>query len=224
MAINKGAANSRPCRPGPHGPRSALEIRVSEHRGLQLQLLAVAHTGRDSAIGGEPNPGLRVAIIVAGIAGLTAARELFRSGFANIDIFEADRRLGGRTYSIPVAGQHTVYEMGAMRMPFFDAPDKPNSVLGYYAKAFGITTQDFPDPGSTVADTGIYLNGGLGPAPGSGGASTPELLIWTKTMKEPPTDELKAVYKKWSDFAGMVKAELPPITTHPAGTTSGTRW
>jgi tryptophan 2-monooxygenase len=87
----------------------------------------------NSAIGENKNPGLREANIVAGIAGLTAARELFRSGFANIDIFEADRRLGGRIYSIPVAGQRTVYEMGAMRMPFFDTPDKLNSVLGYYA-------------------------------------------------------------------------------------------
>src|SRR5206468_1664229 len=73
---------------------------------------------RGSSVGQNNRPKLRVAIIGAGIAGLTAARELFRSGYTNIDIYEASRRLGGRTYSLPVAGQHTVFEMGAMRLPF----------------------------------------------------------------------------------------------------------
>src|SRR5438445_6427894 len=54
---------------------------------------------------------LRIAIIGAGVAGLTAARELFRSGFTNIDIYEASERIGGRTYSLasPLPGDITTF-------------------------------------------------------------------------------------------------------------------
>ncbi|MEG3941133.1 FAD-dependent oxidoreductase [Microcoleus sp. S36b_A3] len=73
---------------------------------------------KNQSIGCNNDPQIKVAIIGAGIAGLTAARELFRCGYTNIDIYEASHRIGGRTYSRLVEGQHTVLEMGAMRMPF----------------------------------------------------------------------------------------------------------
>jgi tryptophan 2-monooxygenase len=163
------------------------------------RLLAEAE---DTGIGSNTKPNLRIAIIGAGVAGLTAARELFRSGYTQIDIFEGSDRIGGRTYSIPAPGQSTTFEMGAMRMPFFDQPGSQNSVLDYYRQQFNIAVQPFPDPGSQVANTGIYLNTGLGPAPKPD--SKPELLIWDKKEDEPPTKELQAVYKKWSDFAGLL--------------------
>ncbi|MBD2576411.1 FAD-dependent oxidoreductase [Oscillatoria sp. FACHB-1406] len=158
---------------------------------------------KNSAIARNTNPNLRIAIIGAGVAGLTAARELFRCGYTKIDIFEASDRIGGRTYSIPVEGQKTVLEMGAMRMPFFDTPGSCNSIIDYYTTRFGITTQNFPDPGSSVADTGIFINNGYGPdldCP----YPQPHLDIWHKEAKEPPSPKYVAVYQKWSNFANMV--------------------
>src|ERR1700761_7628592 len=69
--------------------------------------------------------GLRVAIIGAGIAGLTAAHELFRCGVTHLDIYEASGHIGGRLRSQPVDGQHTVFELGAMRIPMFTQPTGP---------------------------------------------------------------------------------------------------
>src|SRR5580700_8817611 len=40
-----------------------------------------------------------IAIIGAGIAGLVAAYELLRAGAANVVLFEASDRIGGRTWS-----------------------------------------------------------------------------------------------------------------------------
>jgi tryptophan 2-monooxygenase len=117
-----------------------------------------------TAIAQNQYPDLRIAVVGAGMAGLTAARELFRCGYTNIDIFEASDRIGGRNYSIPAPDRLTTYEMGAMRMPFFTQPGAQNCVLDYYRNLFGITTQPFPDPGSAAtASTGIYINDGRGP-------------------------------------------------------------
>src|SRR5690348_17799845 len=50
---------------------------------------------------GTLNPGMSVAIVGTGVAGLLAARELYRCGIRNMDIYEATDRIGGRNYSIP---------------------------------------------------------------------------------------------------------------------------
>uniref|UniRef100_A0A914CG45 Amine oxidase domain-containing protein n=1 Tax=Acrobeloides nanus TaxID=290746 RepID=A0A914CG45_9BILA len=42
-----------------------------------------------------------IAIIGAGFSGLSAARKLRNAGFTNVDIFEAENRIGGRVYPIP---------------------------------------------------------------------------------------------------------------------------
>jgi len=165
-----------------------------------------------SGIARNTNPGLRCAVVGAGVAGLVAARELFRCGVTNIDIYEASDRIGGRTYSIPAQGQYTTFEMGAMRMPFFwPAGSTPPSwgpgsqacVLDYYCSLFGVGTQDFPDPGSeAVASTGIYMNNGLGPSP----SGTPSLLIWSNPdgQQPPPSPVLAQIYALWEHFATMV--------------------
>ncbi|MEM7157584.1 MAG: FAD-dependent oxidoreductase [Myxococcota bacterium] len=160
-----------------------------------------------SSIGKNTNPSLRIAVIGAGIGGLTAARELFRSGYTNLDIYEASERIGGRTYSIPAPGQHTCFEMGAMRMPLFTEPGGLNSVLGYYTDRFRIAHSDFPNPGSPAAyDTGIYINDGHGPAPDL--SKPPQLLIWPRDQQAPPTPELAAVFYKWMHFAEMFAREV----------------
>lgn len=170
-----------------------------------LKLLQGAETtGIGRITGGSPP---RVAIVGAGIAGLTVASELFRSGFTQIDIFEATERIGGRDYSMPVPGRspierNTVYEMGAMRFPFFTEPSDQNSVMGYYAGRYGITTQPFPDPGTV--QTGIYINNGYGPDPDHP-LEKPQLLIWNPSDGKPPTPQLQAIYDKYVAFSQMVE-------------------
>jgi tryptophan 2-monooxygenase len=162
-----------------------------------------------SSIGQNRQPSQRVAIIGAGLAGLTVARELFRCGYTAVDLYEASDRIGGRTYSIPVQDEdnhHTVFEMGAMRIPFFSDPGSRNSVVDYYSTLFGLSTQPFPDPGSRIADTGIFLNNGYGPDADHPYAR-PTLSVWKKTQKKPPHRLFNQVYKKWSHFADLVKQE-----------------
>ncbi len=173
---------------------------------------------QSSGIGSNPNPGFRVAVIGCGVAGLTAARELFRSGYTRIDLYEATNRLGGRTYSVPADGQETCFELGAMRLPFFNtSPDDlpgNNSVLAWYAREYGIAFQPFPDPGSPVANTGIYLNDGYGPVREPMPGQKPELLLWESKDKPglpPPTPELQAIYNRWNSFATMFIDAVSPV-------------
>ncbi len=156
----------------------------------------------ENPIAKRGKPGFKVAIVGAGIAGLTAARELARAGFTHIDVFEATDRIGGRAYSVQVPRQQTMYELGAMRIPFFDKPGSKNSVMDYYAtKEFKFEVQDFPNPGSDHCDTGIYVNLGTGTTD----RHPPDIDDWRKDEKKPPKDYQPA-HKKWEDFqAGFEK-------------------
>jgi tryptophan 2-monooxygenase len=178
-------------------------------------LLALAG---DGGIGSNPNPNFRIAVIGGGVAGLTAARELYRSGYANIDIYEATNRLGGRTFSVPANGQQTCFELGAMRLPFFNTDPNVlpgnNSALAWYTTEYGISFQPFPDPGSSVANTGIYLNDGFGPVHVPAPGQKPELLLWiTQGLNPPPpppTAALQAIYDRWNAFATMFTDVVAP--------------
>lgn len=145
----------------------------------------------------------RIAVLGAGAAGLTVARELFRSGYNSIDIFEASERIGGRLYTVPVPGQDVGLELGAMRIPFFSEPGSGNCVTDYYCSTFGISTSPFPNPGTANATTGIFMNDGFGYSPSI--FKKPHMEIWDKDEKEPPTEELKKVYGKWTRFVKMVQ-------------------
>lgn len=57
-----------------------------------------------------------IAIIGAGVAGLTAAVELGRAGH-RITVYEASNRTGGRVYTYRVPGTNYLTELGAMRLP-----------------------------------------------------------------------------------------------------------
>ncbi len=110
-----------------------------------------------------------VAIIGAGVAGMTAARELLRCGF-NVTIYESSDRIGGRLYTKenPVNNDVTGMELGAMRMPFFPTPGSENCILEYYllkeaqSQNYKASYAQFPNPG-TAETTGIYLFGGRPP-------------------------------------------------------------
>jgi lysine 2-monooxygenase len=94
--------------------------------------------------------GSEVAIVGAGLAGITCAYELMKLGLRPI-VYEADR-IGGRLRSEAFAGHpEAIAEMGAMRFP------PSSTTLFRYIDACGLQTVPFPNPltpatPSTVVD------------------------------------------------------------------------
>lgn len=150
----------------------------------------------------------KICIIGAGITGLTTARELHRCGFKNITLIEKSKRIGGRHLTaLGSNNTNTVgrppFEMGAMRMPFFnrsnEQPKDGRSLMAYYANEFELVYSDFPNPGSpSVHSTGIYLREGS-----LEGDSEPTMLIWKNPNGKtaPPGEILGSVFAKWKAFA-----------------------
>lgn len=172
---------------------------------------------QENGIARATDPNHRICIIGAGVTGLTAARELYRCGFTQITLIEQSRRIGGRHLTIPGSRHstqsHTPFEMGAMRMPFFNRADEPpaegRSLMAYYAKIFDLSFSDFANPGSQwVRSTGIYLREGS-----MGGGSTPQMLIWKNVdgLTPPPGKELQKVYAKWKAFADRMTRHVAEV-------------
>ncbi|MDP3521018.1 MAG: NAD(P)/FAD-dependent oxidoreductase [Hydrogenophaga sp.] len=94
--------------------------------------------------------GTEVAIVGAGMAGLTAAYELMKLGLKPV-VFEASR-LGGRLRSQAFeGGQGVVAELGGMRFP------ASSRAFWHYVDLLGLGSQPFPNPltsaaGCTVVD------------------------------------------------------------------------
>jgi monoamine oxidase len=90
-----------------------------------------------------------VAVVGAGVAGLTAALELSLSGH-NVSIYEASNRVGGRilTYRNLTYGYMT--ELGAMRLPL-----DVHTLLRTYIQRFNLTTGTFVNDNENAI---IYLN------------------------------------------------------------------
>ncbi|KXP00565.1 flavin monoamine oxidase family protein [Tsukamurella pseudospumae] len=98
--------------------------------------------------------GTEVAVIGAGLAGLTAAYELARIGLKPV-VYEADR-IGGRMRSERFSGydDDLVAEMGAMRFP------PSSTTLQHYLDLAGLRTQAFPNPlADATPSTVIDLKG-----------------------------------------------------------------
>lgn len=169
------------------------------------------------------DPHHRICIIGAGVTGLTAARELHRCGFTRVTLIEQSTRIGGRHLTVHGSphseASHTPFEMGAMRMPFFnqagEAPTAGRSLMAYYTQVFELAYSDFANPGSQwVSSTGIYLREGS-----MGDAATAQMLIWKNDDGDtpPPGDELQKVYAKWKTFADR-------MTRHVADVFAGPDW
>lgn len=94
--------------------------------------------------------GTEVAIVGAGMAGVTAAHELMKLGLKPV-VYEASR-LGGRLRSQAFeGGQGVVAELGGMRFP------RSGTAFFHYVDRLGLSTRPFPNPltpaaGSTVID------------------------------------------------------------------------
>lgn len=157
----------------------------------------------------------RICIIGAGVTGLTAARELLRCGFTQVTLIEQSDRIGGRHLTkFPVnefdeAG-FSPFEMGAMRMPFFNKKDTDpltgSSLMAYYAKQFNLNISNFPNPGTQwVTSTGIYLREGS-----LDGSDLPEMVIWKNPDGNtlPPNEILQEIHKKWRKFADQMTIEV----------------
>ena len=172
---------------------------------------------QENGIAKATDPSHRICIIGAGVTGLTAARELYRCGFTHITLIEQSTRIGGRHLTVPgsphATQSHTPFEMGAMRMPFFNRADEPptegRSLMAYYAKTFDLAFSDFANPGSQwVHSTGIYLREGS-----MGGGATPQMLIWKNAdgSTPPPGKELQKVYAKWKAFADRMTRHVAEL-------------
>lgn len=172
---------------------------------------------QENGIAKATNPNHKICIVGAGVTGLTAARELYRCGFTNITLIEQSKHIGGRHLTVPGSrnstASHTPFEMGAMRMPFFNRTGEPptegRSLMAYYAKEFDLSISDFPNPGSQwVTSTGIYLREGS-----VGGGPTPQMLIWTNEdgLTPPPGEELQKVYAKWKAFADRMTRHVAEV-------------
>lgn len=160
----------------------------------------------------------KICIIGAGVTGLVAARELLRCGFTNVTLIEQSQRIGGRHLTItrPAAtpdGIATPFEMGAMRMPFFNtddqAPKQGRSLMAYYSQLFDLKISDFPNPGTPAVNaTGIYLQEGS-----LADAQSPQLLIWNNQEGHtpPPTDQLHTVFDKWQTFAHRMTHQVSVV-------------
>ncbi|MFF4955391.1 flavin monoamine oxidase family protein [Streptomyces chattanoogensis] len=125
--------------------------------------------------------GTPVAVVGAGMAGLTAAYELMRLGLRPV-LYEVER-IGGRMRSVPFpADPDRVADMGAMRFPV------SSRALFHYIGLLGLSTRPFPNPLSPATPgTLIDLNGRRE------WARTPEDLpavfqevaeAWEKTLQE----------------------------------------
>jgi len=161
-----------------------------------------------------------VAIVGAGVAGMSAARELHRCGF-DVTVIEASDRIGGRLFTVgnPRGDAQAGMEMGAMRMPFFSQPGAKNSILEYYLltepEADGpdgssARLTPFPNPGKTpdgaggIAGTGIYVNRGLGSQPKG---DTAAFIDWRKggspddTFLSDLNDKVVGVLTRFTELA-----------------------
>lgn len=178
---------------------------------------------QEGGVARASQPEHRICIVGAGVTGLTAARELLRCGFSRITLIEQSRRVGGRHLTVVnSSASHkqpvTPFEMGAMRMPFFnrtgESPKDGRSLMAYYAKLFELRISDFPNPGTPwVNATGIYLREGQ-----IQGEGDPVLLVWRNPSGEtpPPSAVLQQVYEKWRSFAERFAEHVSTVYGTPS--------
>ena len=96
------------------------------------QLLATPAEGLEA----RPQPGKRVIVMGAGIAGLVAAFELKRQGHQSL-VLEAQHRVGGRVHTLRTFAPGLHAEAGAMRIP------RVHDLTLAYCDLFGLRLRPF---------------------------------------------------------------------------------
>lgn len=98
---------------------------------------------------------VQVVVVGAGLAGLTAARELVRRGIDSLVVLEADDRVGGRTLNLPLPGGHVVEGGGEWIGPGQDR-------IAALARELGVDTfAAYYDGASTYEIDGVVSQGTL---------------------------------------------------------------
>ena len=181
-------------------------------------------SSRDQALAGSTT--VDVAIVGAGLAGLTAARRLVAAG-ASVIVLEARDRVGGRTLTIPV-GDGKVTDLGGQwvgPLPGSNAPRVQDRILAL-AGEVGVETFKTYDQGSYLD----YNNGQLRPYQGRipVNPSTPNAgyaeVVLNKMAKAVPTDApyhaTKALEWDGMTFETWMRENLVPPNQPPDGPTN----
>ncbi|MFK8020407.1 MAG: FAD-dependent oxidoreductase [Pseudomonadales bacterium] len=115
---------------------------------LLSSALLVVGCSSGSDILSEANPGITIAptantvlVIGAGMAGLTAAKELHNAGH-DVRVLEARQRIGGRTHTStefgPPLDLGAAWLHGVDNNPLFDVAQSLQCVLGQFARCYRI--------------------------------------------------------------------------------------
>jgi monoamine oxidase len=96
----------------------------------------------------DPMPGPQIAVVGAGLAGLTCTYELKRAGLS-AKLYEASDRVGGRCYSLSGFFPGQVVELGG------ELIDSQHHTLLNYAREFGLTVEDYAE---NLGEGAFYFN------------------------------------------------------------------
>lgn len=121
---------------------------MSKISGFFVLVLVLATGGRQGWAGTD-SPDLKIAVLGAGVSGLTAAYTLKQQGYRNVTVYEEGKEIGGKVDPIQYLG-HTI-ELGAVWV------SHDYSIVRRIAKDMGMTFENYVTPKMIVEATGNKL-------------------------------------------------------------------
>ena len=139
--------------------RDLLQRGIILAAGASVMGSAVLRPERASAAATGPSSQPRVAIIGAGISGMTAAMTLKDAGFTNVTVYEANNRIGGRTYTRKNDG---FFEAGQWAEWGGELIDSNHKLVFSLCQRFGFATidQQWHSVNTNGATDILYFNNG----------------------------------------------------------------